>query len=955
MEDATYGEANRMIIEEGGPDLETTTTGDVSEGVDPQIEHKGQVDWVDIKDGAVLTQEDREILKMMMEIRKKPRVRLPAMRGVDRARLNETVKKVDGVLGKLKVDNITDTNDTIYYGAAIACEILGAKNKKIDGRKEPWRKKRLARQVKEMNKDLGRINSLIHKKTVKKRHQDALHRKYRVQQKGLQIVKEEIRQRINAKIAKISRYQQRINQYQQNRMFKNNESRFYQQLNNEDEQNKDNAISDVDESKQFWSEIWGKEVEHNRRAEWLSDFKTKMENTPKQQRVEITEPKVKKMLRKIPNWKAPGPDGVQGFWMKNFTSMHTYLAQYLAHCLEGNTPEWVTKGRTVLIQKDKSKGIESSNYRPITCLPLVWKLLSGLITDEMYDFLETEKLLPEEQKGCKRKTMGTADILFIDRLALREARMRKKNLSMGWVDYRKAYDMVPHSWILECLKSLGISDNIQRFLEKTMKTWRVELTCVNQQLGEVNIKRGIFQGDTLSPLLFVVAMIPLTHVLRKMKSGYEFTKNKEKINHLLYMDDLKLYAKNEKELDSLVQTVRVFSNDIGMQFGLDKCAVLIMKRGKIVKSEGIELPNDEKIRSLKQDESYKYLGILQSNEVQRKDMKDKVGKEYKRRVRKILETKLNGGNIIKAINTWAIPILRYSAAFLDWTISDLKEMDKRTRKLMTMHNALHPRSNVDRLYIPRSEGGRGLLSVEGSVNLAKLGLQGYVKMSEERLISAAKGADEATDWEATIESKCGFKNRKKRERQNNWKGKMLHGQFIRQTENLADEQQWMWLKDGTLKRETETLIMAAQEQAIRTNLIKAKIDKTQQESKCRMCDQADESINHILSECSKMAQKEYKRRHDWVGKKVHWEVSKRCGFDVAKKWYKHEPDAVSENNDFHILWDFEVQTDHVIEARRPDMIVTDKKNNICKIIDFAVPYDSRVDANEMEKLKNIKI
>ena len=116
--------------------------------------------------------------------------------------------------------------------------------------------------------------------------------------------------------------------------------------------------------------------------------------------------------------------------------------------------------------------------------------------------------------------------------------------------------------------------------------------------------------------------------------------------------------------------------------------------------------------------------------------------------------------------------------------------------------------------------------MEDSVNLAKLGLQGYVKMSEERLISAAKGADEATDWEATIESKCEFKNRKKRERQNNWKGKMLHGQFIRQTENLADEQQWMWLKDGTLKRETETLIMAAQEQAIRTDLIKAKIDKT---------------------------------------------------------------------------------------------------------------------------------
>lgn len=92
-------------------------------------------------------------------------------------------------------------------------------------------------------------------------------------------------------------------------MFKNSERRFYQQLNNEDEQNKYNAIPDADESKQFWSEIRAKEVQHNRRAEWLNDFKNEMENSPTQRKVETTEPKVKKML----NWKEQGPDGVQGF------------------------------------------------------------------------------------------------------------------------------------------------------------------------------------------------------------------------------------------------------------------------------------------------------------------------------------------------------------------------------------------------------------------------------------------------------------------------------------------------------------------------------------------------------------------------------------------------------------------------------------------------------------------
>ena len=84
----------------------------------------------------------------------------------------------------------------------------------------------------------------------------------------------------------------------------------------------------------------------------------------------------------------------------------------------------------------------------------------------------------------------------------------------------------------------------------------------NSELGEVEIKRGIFQGDSLSPLLFILALIPLSLIFRKAKAVYEFSESKEKINHLLFMDELKLHSPNEKGLDSLVQTVRVFSKDI---------------------------------------------------------------------------------------------------------------------------------------------------------------------------------------------------------------------------------------------------------------------------------------------------------------------------------------------------------------------------------------------------------
>ena len=119
-----------------------------------------------------------------------------------------------------------------------------------------------------------------------------------------------------------------------------------------------------------------------------------------------------KVLRKMSNWKSPGPDNVQGFWLKNFTKMHDKLLNNLAQCIEeGNVPDWMTKGRTVLIQKDKSKSNVASNYRPITCLPLVWKLMTGILAEEIYGFLSTGIGLPEEQKGCS-KTLEEPMIYF---------------------------------------------------------------------------------------------------------------------------------------------------------------------------------------------------------------------------------------------------------------------------------------------------------------------------------------------------------------------------------------------------------------------------------------------------------------------------------------------------------------------------------------------------------------
>ena len=144
-----------------------------------------------------------------------------------------------------------------------------------------------------------------------------------------------------------------------------------------------------------------------------------------------------------------------------------------------------------------------------------------------------------------------------------------------------------------------------------------------------------------------------------------------------------------------------------------------------------------------------------------------------------------------------------------------------------------------------------MISIEGCVELAIRGLEAYVHGSEERLTQAARG--DKTDG---LEAASVLKRSKKEKRLEDWKEKALYGQYLRQTKEVRSDQCWAWLQNGDLKRETESLIVAAQNQSIRTNLVKAKTDKSQGDCLCRVCRKVDESIDHIVSGCSKLAQKE---------------------------------------------------------------------------------------------------
>ena len=186
-------------------------------------------------------------------------------------------------------------------------------------------------------------------------------------------------------------------------------------------------------------------------------------------------------------------------------------------------------------------------------------------------------------------------------------------------------------------------------------------------------------------------MVTLTWLLRRAKAGYEWGNKGFKSNHLLFIDDLKLFAKSKNQIDSLVQTVYLLSEDIVMQFGIKKCGVFIMERGKVIRIDDIRLPDGKHMKDI-DETGYTFLGILETDKIKEKEMKEKFSKEFLRRLSRILRSKLNGRNKITAANTWPASVMRYGAGILKWNTDELKSLDRRTRKFMTMHGTLHPQS-----------------------------------------------------------------------------------------------------------------------------------------------------------------------------------------------------------------------------------------------------------------------
>ncbi|XP_026730686.1 uncharacterized protein LOC113495889 [Trichoplusia ni] len=649
----------------------------------------------------------------------------------------------------IKADQNFETTHTIIYCAAYTAAICnGTKIREGDypptqnKRRVPAWQRRLQKKILDIRKDIARMteyikgnrsNRLIKLVEVIK-NKNQIHSQHEVPNTSNEHFLDTLKQKLNAAASRLQRYVNCTLRKTQNSQFSKNQKQFYRNLsmNTQHFRTPENIVpaAPSDLLHDFWSSVWSDPVQHNSDAEWLRASCNSTDKITPMEYDHIPLDVFMYVLKKAHNWKAPGSDRIHNYWYKKLTSIHPVLYNHINSFIQTPelVPRFVTQGLTFMIPKDADYR-DPSKYRPITCLQTVYKILTACIAELIYKHSTNNKILAEEQKGCRKGSQGCKEQLIIDSVAMKHAIGRKKDINTMYVDYCKAFDSVPHSWLLHVLRHYKVNHVLIQFLLNSMQHWTTKLKilgCQQIETSEIPIRRGIFQGDALSPLWFCLALNPLSHMLNSYATGFDIITPSKKVNltHLMYMDDIKLYSSTPQSLHRLADITQAFSNDIHMKFGIDKCKTLSVKAGQIIPSSYI-LDSGETVEPLEPHTSYKYLGFQQARQINQKETKQELRQIFKHRLNALFRSQLNSRNVSQAINSYAVPVLTYSFGLINWSQSDLLNLQRMINTSLTTHRKHHPRSCVQRMTLSRDEGGRGIIDIRNLHNKQITTLRNY--------------------------------------------------------------------------------------------------------------------------------------------------------------------------------------------------------------------------------------
>ena len=759
------------------------------------------------------------------------------------------------------------------------------------------------------------------------------------------------------------------------------------------------TFTNVEDVENFWRGLWCKEDSGKPDAEWLKEIEGVFaEIVPEVHNgdIEISMNDIWSSIKKKKNWSGPGPDLITNFWWKKLTSLHVYIKRIFQTIINDEVliNEWFSRGITNLFPKLGEWSI--SNQRPITCTNTLYKWFTSLLLRILTTFLAKHGLMQIDQRGAKEKCAGTVNNLLLDDMVLKDAQANRKNLACAWVDVRKAYDSLSHSWIKRVLEIHRLPTKLQTAICKIVDSWNIVLIIplegTVEETQPIHVTNGVLQGDSICPELYKLAKNPASWHLRRYE-GYRLSKplNNVNITHSLFIDDLKAYMKTLQKLVSMLTDLRMKMKDAGLEWNSKKCKILVMKLGCIDTSIEYVMVGDMKVECMMDEELYRFLGVPEAETHKTGVLVQQLTQVVKQRTSMVWSSPLSDYHKVTATNIFVVSIVQYYMWTEKFCLNDLRIMDTEVRKIMNRNKSKYELQMNAILYVPRSKGGRGLKNIEDCYKQTKIKtalnmldekdqrMKVVTQFDQLRIIkkrsSFIKDAVDYSlnDYEAilvdttdgfsmaynkdgeqfiTSEKKVAIERIKYNSAANytaevmdsTWQGKIF--KIRSDDKELVNKTCYDWL---TKWKECPTQVIndisSIYLQTVPTlSFLKSRCVATIEDDSCRLCYEEKETVKHILSHCGKLAKSDYFTRHNKALQVIIYSVLKRAGLvDECPPWFSVvNVKPYYENELIELYWDIPEYSGDEEKDNNPDRLMRPDGKLILKNVKKVIVLEQSV-------------
>ncbi|CAD6200333.1 unnamed protein product [Caenorhabditis auriculariae] len=606
--------------------------------------------------------------------------------------------------------------------------------------------------------------------------------------------------------------------------------------------------------------------------------------------------------------------------------------------------------------------------------------------------------MPASQRALRKGEWNATHAHIIDAAVFLDQRyhgMEGKPLHVAWIDYSKAYDSIPHDLLEWTLLAIRVHPRVvssyMGMLKALHVTFETRVGAVTGASTELDVRRGVPQGDTLSPLLFCLAIAPISKLIEACLTPYMFSRTagvgEIRLTHQFYMDDLKLYSESVQSLHDTIGEMVLLCQAMGLEVNTRKCALASFGPGQPGLRTDMPL--------LTGNEVYKYLGLEQQNGVALRQVFERVTELVLERTRNIFSSAASHGKKVASFNAAVAPIVRYVCGNLflydkharaGTPLARAKELDVKIRALLSNLQVRFSKHPVHHLYLSSRHGGWGLSSFEeiaseaivyaycylmGTAGLTDLWMTmcSQARRGKRSLVTDFYWVMGKPDCEGLevyrIDGPQGMElmlgsNRymtprslaravctEMRERINARRNRLLtnlEGYIARNVE-LDKEMSYLWIRRGALNSTTVSNISSLLFTGIHTNAHPARRLPRSQRG-CRYCGQL-ETNEHVAMICGEYKATVMKERHDAVARKIYDAL---CLVYQLRRYHYDEPIPVEQRSaEIELYWDKVWLTPSEITCNRPDIVLVDHSAGKVLMVEVAVCWPTRI--RQMEEFK----